>query len=210
MIAFFFCAFHCDVSAHILSLESYIDASACYLLGLETSKDSHAEYKGQHIHICADMDERQYDNFRKTYLVKKLHLSGQAQHGRSRQYGKVRNIRDETKMLQYSLKDKNIIFRNYDLKRIQELIQGSFTKREKKDFITEVMEHLQAGWFYSIVEPSRLEIHLIEIRIIQYYMDQRVMKPLSKSQIKSLTVKYLMYFHKNTFDMEKLYYYIML
>lgn len=210
MLAFFFCAFHCDISAHILSLESYIDASSGYIIGMETSTDTHSEFEGQHLHICADMSEKQYDSFRKTYLVKKLGLSGQASKGRSRQYGKVRNIRDETKMLQYTVKDQNIYYRNYDLKIIQQLIQDSFRKKDKKDFITELMEYLQTCMFYSVMEPDKLEIHQIEITIIKYYMLQRVMKPLSKSQIKSLTTKYLMYFHKNAFDLEKLYYYIML
>lgn len=212
MLAFFFCAYHCDISSHILSLESYIDASASYIIALETSTDSHSEFEGQHLHICADMSEKQYDSFRKTYLVKKLQLSGQAKKGRARQYGKVRNIRDETKMLQYSVKDKNIYYRNYDLKTIQQLIQDSFKKKEVKDFITELMEHLQSLHFYA-EDPNgipRIEIHLVEIAIIKYYIENRIMKSLSKSQIKSLTTKYLMYYHKNAFDLEKLYYYIML
>lgn len=212
MLAFFFCAYHCDISAHLLSLESYIDASASYICGLETSTDTHSEFEGQHIHICADMSEKQYDSFRKTYLVKKLKLSGQAQKGRARQYGKVRNLRDETRMLQYSVKDKNIYYRNYDLKTIQQLIHDSFKKTTKKDFITELMEHLQELNFYA-EDPNglfRLEIHLVEVAIIKYYIQNKIMKPLSKSQIKSLTTKYLMYYHKIAFDLEKLYYYIML
>lgn len=211
MIGFFFCAFHTDISNHILNFEKYIDASACYILSMETATNSHALHQGQHIHICADMSIKQYDRFRKTYLVKTLKLSGQARDGHGLQYGKIRNIRDETRLAQYTVKDTNIYYRNYDLETIQQLILNSFKKKDKKDFITELMEHLLTLTF-NREDPNgllRLEIIEIEIAIIKYYIAQKINKPISKSQIKSLTTRYLMYFHKNT-EIEKIYYYVML
>lgn len=141
----FMCALYHDQSANFVSyLEKYIDPISPYVIGLETSKDTHQDTSGQHYHICCNMTDKQYDSFRNAILVKHYGLRGQARDGKPRQYGSVRNIRDATKMLQYTVKDQNIIYKNFPLEKIQELIQASYHRPEKRDLHKEVTNFLMS------------------------------------------------------------------
>ena len=188
----FFCALPHDISSTFVnSLEQYLDPNAPYLIGLETSNGSHADTSGQHYHICASMNLLQYDAFRKTILVKKYKLNGQATKGHSRQYGKEKQIRDETKMLQYTVKDKNIIYKNIDLKTIQQLICDSYPKTTNKSKFDKLMDHLTT---IPNKYPHHYEfIDKIEDEIIKYYIDKEYNKTLSKNYLKSLVIYFIMY-----------------
>ena len=109
MIFFMVALAHSEIEDFKNNLLQYIDVSGRYLIGMETAPDSHSATGGQHLHIAADMDAKQYDSFRKTILVKKYKLQGQAKDGHARQYGIVRKVRDEMKMMSYSCKDKTFV-----------------------------------------------------------------------------------------------------
>lgn len=200
-----------DISSELIkSFEEYIDVSARYLVGMETAKDAHAQTKGQHFHFIADMSEKQYDKFRKTILVNKYKLQGVAKMGMPRQYGKIKKIRDETKLFQYTCKDENIIYKNIDLKTIQEYIAKSYHREERKMPIEELMADLKAnvGMFYN--EDGSIRFSMIECAIIQFYCDNSEKeKVLTKSSVKSLTIRFLMYYtpKRNIHEIHK---YIML
>lgn len=219
MIGFFVALEHSNKDQFVSDVESYLDDDAKYIIAMEVAKDKHIETKGEHFHFVGDMTDKQYDSFRKSILVKKYQRQGVARNGVGRQYGKIGKIRDETKLMAYTVKDNNIIYRKIDLKTIQELIQKSYHKEERQFPLKELMEHLksQSVYFYETMYDDRDHIHKlnacrydkIEFAIIQFYLDNSTCeKILTKSQIKSLTTKFLMYYTHNQ-NIQDIYNYIM-
>lgn len=203
MLGFFVALEHEFLDSLKADIEAYLPDEACYILAMETAKDSHPDTKGQHFHFVGDMTDKQYDSFRKTVLVKKYDRKGQARNGVGRQYGKIGKLRDETKLMQYTLKDKNIIYRNIDLKTIQDLMNKSYHKEDKKFPFKELMEHLKANSdsYYDDMsdypdwKDCKVEFSRIEFDIIQFYLDNSSSeKIITRSQLKSITTKYLMYY----------------
>lgn len=203
MIGFFIALEHSYKDDFVKDIESHLDVSARYILAMETAKEKHIETKGEHFHFVGDMSEKQYDRFRKTIIVKKYQRQGVARNGVGRQYGKIGKVRDETKLMQYTCKDNNILFRNIDLKEIQELIQKSYKKEDKTFPFERLMEYLKTnsnnyyinevdnGW----ISDSQIEYYKIEFDIIQFCIDNsKTEKVLTRNQIKSITTKYLMYY----------------
>lgn len=208
---FFFCALaHSEIDNFINFLTKYIDVSGRYLIGMETSKDTHPQTQGQHLHVCADLSQKQYDSFRKTILVKHYGLQGQARDGNPRQYGVVKKVRDETKMLQYSVKDQNIRYLGITPEEIKSLIENSYKKTPIKDHLEIMMKQIQEKNPIKMSENNKIEADItqIEIMILTYYMDNDLKKVLNKASLKSLTTRYLMYYAKKQYK-EQIYYYIM-
>jgi len=177
-------------------LESYLDISAGYVIAMETAKAGvHVDTEGQHFHVCADMDQKQYDSFRKTILVKKYQLRGQAKKDLPRQYGCIRDVRSESKFLSYTVKDKNIIFKNIDIKIIQNAIENSYKKEDKKDLTDELMKYLikcrnQFIITFSENEGSDINPYKIEELVLYYFMENTD-KVLCLSRLQYYTNLYL-------------------
>ena len=195
-----------DLSNSIISdLEEYLDPSACYIVALEKVKDAHKETNGEHFHVMAEMSKKSYDTFRKTILVNKMKLSGQARNGKPRQYGVIKNIRDETKLMSYTLKHGNYITKNIDIKTIQEYYEKSFISKKKTEFIDQIMEYLQTVDHYNCEDSMNESVHSIDFQsieksIIKFYISEKIIKSISKSQLKSLTTRYLMHYAKVSID----------
>lgn len=214
----FMCAIPHDQSSNLLKyIEPYIDVSGRLIMSMETSSNSHTQTEGQHFHFFADMEETQYKNFSTKYFVRHYKLKGKAK-DTARQYGKVKEIRDEDRMISYTLKSKdlnNIYFRNFDLKTIKQYMQESFVKESKKDFKTELMTYLCANRdnFYPegsddcLTYHERLNFREIEKYVIQYYINKEIQKPVSRSQVKSWTTTFLMYYLNA--DIQDIHFYIM-
>lgn len=190
---------HSEIDDFEKYLIKYIDVSGRYLIAMETATNSHIETKGQHLHVAAEMDDKCWDAFRKTVLVKKYQLKGQARGGKCRQYGLVHDVRCEFRMLSYTVKDGN--FRtNMPLDDLQEYIDASFPKKKAIDHVKSMMEQLAKSRPHKINEnycnQIEVDIERVEIAILQYYIDHQLMKSVNKTQLKSLTVRYLMYFEK--------------
>lgn len=85
-------------------IEQYCtDASGTkYLLAAEKDSQDREHFHG--IIICTDED---YDKIQR-HFREKWKLKGQAQKGKLKQYGRIRNIRDKAKCLAYTIKDKNV------------------------------------------------------------------------------------------------------
>jgi len=194
-----------DQSANFVNyLEKYIDPMSPYVIGLETAKDSHQDTSGQHFHICCNMTDKQYDSFRNTILVNHYKLRGQARDGRPRQYGSVRNVRDKTKMLQYTVKDQNIIYKNFSLEHIQELIDSSYHRPSKRDIRKEILKYLHdrhhisqhdelCPWQYTQIERS-----------ILVYLVKNTDKIPCKHTMKSLATQFI----ASTQNIDLLYHYL--
>jgi len=136
---------HSEKDNLINYIEKYMDIDGGYLIALETSQTSHIDTSGEHFHFAVDMNKENYDKFRKTVLVNHYKLRGQAKNGQARQYGVIKNVRDETKFLTYMCKEKNlnnIYYKKKDLKIIEEYILNSYTKPDKKLYETILMEYL--------------------------------------------------------------------
>lgn len=187
----------------VKDIESYLDEDARYILSMETCIGKHHDTSGQHYHFVGDMTDDQYDAFRQTIIKKKYKRQGVSKGDIARQYGKIGRIRDETKLMQYTVKDNNIIYKNIDLKTIQELISSSYKKEDRKFPFEKLMEYLKTnsnnyydnevdnGWIHE----SHVEFNKIEFDIIQFYLDNsKFEKTVTKSQIKSITTRYLMYY----------------
>jgi hypothetical protein len=65
--------------------------------------------KYEHFHFLAKITPRQYHNFACKNFVKKYKLKGRATKSNPRQYGKVKEIKDISKMMTYTMKDKNYV-----------------------------------------------------------------------------------------------------
>ena len=198
----FMCALRHDQSCNFIQyLEKYIDPMTPYLIGLETSKDTHQDTSGQHYHVCVNMTDKQYDSFRNTVLVKHYGLRGQARDGKARQYGTVKNVRDKTKMLQYTVKDHNIIYKNFTLNQIQELLDSSYHRPEKRDFHKELVQFLDSPELFLTWEIDNPDCLYGQTEINYYTMEKTIVEYLvknsdkipTKSLIQSLVRSYLIH-----------------
>lgn len=195
-----------DVREH---LEKYITQEARYIIAKETAKGAHKETNGEHLHFAVDMTKSEYDAFRKTVLVNKYKLRGKAEKDKPRQYGIVKNVRDEMKMLQYTVKDNNIERRNIDLKTIQEYIEKSYKKEDKRCFCQDLMDYLKSlshsyivdtpktqnqlvNGVMSTVDVKEINFRRIQADILEFWV-LNSSKPLSRSQLQFYTNMYLQF-----------------
>ena len=158
----------------------------------------------EHFHIVFEGTIKIYNNFSKV-LKEKYKLNGSAKKGQTRQYGKIKNIKDIEKLKSYTLKDGD--FRtNMDDEVIHSLVQNSYQKssataaQENQTVIDtllagyELLELTEVG-----TEPKKCWTHLIEInsrkylrlRIIELLLELKV-KTLNKSRINKIAIDYLM------------------
>lgn len=195
MIFFLIALEHSEIHNLQKSIKQYLDISAGYVIAMETAKGVHSESNGQHFHICAQMTEKQYDSFRKSILVRKYQLRGQAKKDLPRQYGKIKDVRDETKFLAYTVKDKNIIYENIDTDIIKKALEQSYTKPNKKSFEEELMEHLKSkrNVFIQIFsENGGTDINPYKIEeLILIYCMHNTDKVVSLSKMQYYTNLYL-------------------
>lgn len=216
MIAFMVALSHQEISTFENHLRDYIDASASYIIGMEVAKDSHQDTSGEHLHICVDMAEKQYDSFRKSILVNKYKLAGQAKLGRPRQYGRIRKLRDYTKILCYTVKDTNIVYRGYTLEAIQELIDKSYPRPEKTDIAGEILRELGISDYMTDDETgccpvSYFSSRKLEEKIIEIYLRKKFDKIITKSFVKHIALRHMTELQRNTslVDKDDIYNYVM-
>lgn len=192
-------------------LQKYLEPNGRVVLAGETSTTSHQETNGEHFHVAIDMNDNQYKAFYKTIIQTKYGLKGRAvSGGTGRQYGLVKpdKVRDETKFLQYTVKNKNILYKNINLQTIQDLIKSSFIKEERKSKIDTLMDYLQGREHDIYNEPVNrvnethpdsqpsIDIVQLEFIIFEWHMDVWATKKQevpSPSQLKSLALRFLMY-----------------
>ena len=86
----------------------------------------------EHIHGIVFMDDKQYDKVQRVFR-EKWKLNGSAQSGKTKEYGRVRKIKDRNKMLMYTVKDQNIVTsENWDID-LEKYIEASYQKGTKKE-----------------------------------------------------------------------------
>ena len=186
---------HDKVDSYIECLEKYLEPSAAYVVSKETAKGVHKETNGQHIHIAAELDVKTYNLFHDNIHKKKLKLLLKAKDGIGKQVGRTKEVRDQTKFLQYTVKDKNIIYRNIDLKTIQEWIERSYPKTESWE--EQIIHYFKIQYVeppdWSIVIQG-YQITQLEDLVIQFYIENSKTKAVpTRNYIKRLILRYLMY-----------------
>ncbi|MBA7547069.1 hypothetical protein ES705_39471 [subsurface metagenome] len=155
----------------------------------------HHEVNGQHFHVAIDMTIKQYEAFKKTIILKRFKRSGVSKNGIGRQYGRIhpKKVRDQTRFLTYTVKDKNYQSLNIDIEQLQKLEELSFEKKDLKTLTQLCMEDLcrvPPEVLPDFCKNFDIDISQIEKRIVGYYLDNS--KRLSRSVMKLMTVEYLM------------------
>lgn len=90
----------------------------------------------EHMHFCIDMSDKEYRNFANQVFRQKYNLRGRASNGKSRQYGKIKEIRDLELLLAYMLKDgieyhKNV-WTTMDKNMLEKLYEEKSRVKEEK------------------------------------------------------------------------------
>ena len=128
----FFCALYHSNDFQLKSLWSeYTSQMGRYVISKEISDGTHTETAGEHYHFCAEMTPQLYHTICKRIFKDTFNLRGQARGG-PKQYGKVTQIRDITRMIAYCLKDGDFVT-NIPYDEIIQYKKVSFKKIKPKD-----------------------------------------------------------------------------
>ncbi len=121
-------------------INGYIDNRFTdYIIAYETS-----DVVGEHIHfILWAENKNDYHNLCQNVFKKKFSLRGKATKGKCRQYGKVKKIETISKMMAYTVKDKNVKYKigeHLTAADIKLAFDSSFKKEEKLDKYNNLMK----------------------------------------------------------------------
>jgi len=187
------------------------DSVTEYLIGMETSADSHQDNSGEHMHFLVKMSDTHYKNFADRVFRKKFNLRGQARKGLPRQYGKIREIQDLEKMAAYTVKDGNIRT-NMEDKDIQRWIELSFKKDADKEFRDMIYEYLDTcpapetindGFNVVANVDHSKPPQFLRISILQYFRENSNKIP-NANTIKSFITGYMLYHNKKDYTLEEI------
>jgi hypothetical protein len=143
-----------------------------YVVSKEISSESHQDTDGEHFHFVAEMTPIVYHAFSKRLFKDRFNLRGVAKDGLSRQYGKVKEIKDINRMIAYSLKDGDYIT-NISDDEIDRYKLISFAKIEKPSKVktqtfvqncAQILEKKNPDYNFDFVEDHE--------RIIDVILDQ--------------------------------------
>ncbi|AXH77737.1 MAG: putative replicase [Cressdnaviricota sp.] len=157
-------------------------------IGCETSKVSHAETNGEHIHIYTHMLEKTYHTLTQT-LFKKWGLRGRAQPGLPRQYGKIKKkIRSIEKIYAYTIKQR-ICYSNIAEIDLKKYLDISYVVEEKDVEMGKMLLET-----FNEQSPS---IDDVAIHVIAYHRKNKLKCP-TYSYIKNLYLNFR--FHAQVAD----------
>lgn len=120
-----------------------------YLISKEKASGVHHETAGEHFHICANMTDQDYHKLMKN-VKDKYKLSGRAKDGIGKQYGKIKDIKNNIKLLAYCIKDGDYVT-NIPPEQIEEIKKHSYKVDEEankkvkktKDWVETVANHIK-------------------------------------------------------------------
>ncbi len=187
---------HQDVPSYIKHLDKYIDPSAQLIIANETARGVHHQSQGEHIHVAARMGTDTYKLFHNNIHKTQMKLQCRAGGGVGKQVGRIKDVRDHTKFLAYTVKDQRdhpfhgekLFFRNIDLKTIQEFIEISYPKKEQWD--NDLIDYLKLN-----TKPTLYpNLDTIETLIINFYIaNSKVKRTPTRPKLKAIMLRYLMY-----------------
>lgn len=208
MKAFYLAIKHTEKDTLWEQLKSYTKDTEKLILAMEVSKSSHQDISGEHFHVLAEWEDKTYEAFKKTVIDKHYKLCGKALKGGHRKYGIVRKIRDEDKMLSYTIKANNYIQQGYTKEELDEAYEVAFEKDDPKAYQEQLMEHLLANrqYFYVLGQEDGnytgkyFDVYMIEIEILKHHMTHKEDKPLCKSKLEYYVNYYLQCKEPNRYE----------
>ncbi len=199
---------HTEIQKYIDDLQPYLDENHSYIIGIEKAGGVHTLTAGEHIHLAVKgISLDNYNKFHDNIHRKKMKLILKAKDGYGKQVGRVKSkIRDETKFMSYTLKDKNYICKNMDLERIQQYIEKSYPKeapweQQIYDYIklnhNPDIEEVKTKW-YMTAPIVRL--------ILNFYLEHSKTYAVPASHlVNKIVKKYLLYECRAIDQLESLY-----
>lgn len=172
-------------------LDNYIDESTPVLFGLETSTVSHQATQGQHIHCAATMDPNKFKLFTDAVHRKHFKLHGRAKDGKARQYGHVKDLRNETKMLQYTCKDKNVLAWHIDQALLDQWKEESYPKKDPLSRFKQIQKDLEKFEETMVWSSQDYGPRQLEEQVILFHMLNPNGKALTAPQVKQAVNYYL-------------------
>ncbi len=172
-----------------------------YIIAAEVAEGKHQKTNGQHFHIVAQMTEKDYNAYVKRVFKDKFKLSGRAGNGEGRQYGRVKDIENITKMKAYVLKDGKFKT-NIPEDEIKELLSIAFKKDEKETEQREFRDRLMGAIHQDLTSKQGLEFHQITKRdigiaiIAEFQRMGECAYPLSSMRLGGYVKHYSMYIMK--------------
>ncbi len=173
------------------------------VMAKEISKKSHQDISGQHFHIYTDWTYATWETFIKTILKKQFGLRGKANKDKSRQYGKVGNIRDDHKMLVYTVKQGDYRSKNIDKEYLKNIYENeSYEKEDKTDYQETLMQHLLAvrdnflkinkdiPYLNSALSDNPIKVYDLAEEILLHHMENRD-KPICRTKLEYYISYYL-------------------
>jgi len=172
------------------------------IMSKEISKRSHQDISGHHFHIYVGWEDKTWEAFKKTILIKTYQLRGQAKDGLPRQYGRVTKIKDDVKMIAYTIKCNNYKKTNIDQSYLDEIYKNeSFEKEDKKDYQETLMTHLLAvrETFMNLNnDPNRydslcdspINVYYLAEEILMHHMENKD-KPICRTKLEYYIEYYL-------------------
>lgn len=147
------CMFHLD-EIHYDHLETTLKEYDIgnYIIGHEKTPYSH-------FHIMFQGTEKIYSAFSKR-IVEKFDLRGRAAKGKSKEYGKVKQIENVTKMAAYTVKDGNVRS-NMTQEELDKYKQMSYQAKEQIKMVNKIVASLLKD--YTIMT----EDDTVKLRIVQ-------------------------------------------
>ena len=155
----------------------------------------------EHYHFLVQIDDPAtfYTRFRKRVFIDRYGLRGQAKRDLPRQYGKVGDIEDLSKMASYTVKNEDFRVYNIEQEELDNILDNSFNKSDKIKLLKDKMIHfvetsLVKGGFTKYVEHQTLAT-----LIIQFCFENNI------EVRKSLIDTYYFYFRQKTTNKELAY-----
>lgn len=145
-----------------------------YIIGHETEPYDHF-----HV-VFEELSENVYTNMNKK-IVEKYKLRGDSKKGIRKQYGKIRRkIEDLDRLKSYTVKDGN--FRsNLSEAEMKRVIENSFEKNRKKEWIDKVITQLEAEHYELFQDKGRPDIYG---NVKWYVVEERLGKKIMEIHIK--------------------------
>lgn len=134
--------------------------------------------KYEHFHFLAKITVKQYHNFCQRVFIKKYKLRGRATKTLPRQYGKVKEIKDLSKMMSYTLKDKNFQT-NMSTEDIEVILKKKInecdnTKQESREIKEKMIRFVDNYVIQYLTKAHNRHEKYIRISIIQFMIENHI------------------------------------
>lgn len=162
-VAFFMAVRHLHTHTVYKIFREYEDEMGLYAVSREIAEHSHKETDGEHFHFCAQMKPETYHKLTKRLCKDMFNLQGRAKDGIGRQYGKVTDIKNPTRMLAYTIKDGDYItnipedelvhIKKVSFRKLEKPTKGdSFTEKIRDELTEKYPNHLWDPFDYDSSE----------------------------------------------------------